>query len=69
MTLNKLTGQCEVQIRSIVMMSLFLEYVAKILRVHARFKDDVNDSESDLKMVPFYTIVKCVSLKVQLKVE
>ena len=41
----------------------------QILRVHARFKDDVNDSESDLKMVPFYTIVKCVSLKVQLKVE
>ena len=53
MTLNKLTGQCEVQIRSIVMMSLFLEYVAKILRVHARFKYDANDSESDLKMVPF----------------
>ena len=25
----------------------------QILRVHARFKDDVNDSESDLKMVPF----------------
>ena len=69
MTLNKLTGQCEVQIRSIVMMSLFLEYVAKILRVHARFKDDANDSESDLKMVPFYTIGKWVLLKVQLKVE
>ena len=29
----------------------------QILRVHARFKDDVND-ESDLKIVPSYTIGK-----------
>ena len=30
----------------------------QILHVHARLKDDVNDSESDLKMVLFYTIGK-----------
>ena len=30
----------------------------QILRVHARFKDDVNDSELDLKIVPIYTIGK-----------
>ena len=41
----------------------------QILRAYARFKGDENDSESDLKMVPFYTIKKWVSLKVQFKVE
>ena len=44
----------------------------QILRVqlcNARFKDDVNDSETDLKVVPFYTIGKGVSLMVLLKVE
>ena len=30
----------------------------QILRAYARFKGDENDSESDLKMVPFYTIKK-----------